>query len=321
MDQLLVALDVDTADTARELARTLRGSVGGVKIGSRLFTAEGPGLVRELVGAGHRVFLDLKFHDIPSVVSGAVDAATRLGVWMLTVHAGGGRDMLRAAHDGAATAAARAGVAEPMIVAVTILTSLDKRDLTEIGFQDDTVLEVQRLARLAQTAGVDGVVTSPHEIGIIRSTCGPQFTIVTPGIRPLSPPGRADSHDDQTRTMTAADAIRTGANYIVVGRPIIAAPDPRVAAERIASELREAAAPRLTLYSRAGCHLCEDMKAVIESARTACVFTLDEVDISGKPDLERLYGEQIPVLLIDGRKAAKYRISRAELLEKLRRSR
>jgi orotidine-5'-phosphate decarboxylase len=233
MKQLLVALDVDTVVEARALADRLRGAVGGFKIGSRLFTSEGPAFVEELAARGDRVFLDLKFHDIPNTVAGAVAAATRLGVWMLNVHASGGRAMMRAAHAAALEEAARRSVPAPLVIAVTLLTSLDEGALTEIGFSDSMAAQVERLAALAESAGLDGIVASPQEIAIIRRRCGPRFNIVTPGIR-----GAGDARADQSRTLSAAEALSAGASYLVVGRPIIAADDPRAAAERIAAECR-----------------------------------------------------------------------------------
>jgi orotidine-5'-phosphate decarboxylase len=234
MDQLLVALDVDTVKDARAIAETLRGVVGGFKIGSRLFTSEGPSFVEELASRGDRVFLDLKFHDIPNTVAGAVAAATRLGVWMVNVHAAGGSTMMRAAKDAAAEEAAKHSRPTPLVIAVTMLTSLDQETLGEIGVKGAMTSQVGRLAALAQTSGLDGVVASPQEIGLIRRRCGQQFGIVTPGIR-----GVADAKGDQSRTLTAADALKAGATYLVIGRPIIAAPDPRAAAERIVAECRQ----------------------------------------------------------------------------------
>src|SRR6266498_2529685 len=233
MDQFLVALDVDTAAEARALAETLRGAVGGFKIGSRLFTSEGPAFVEELAGHGDRVFLDLKFHDIPTTVAGAVAAATRLGVWMLNVHAAGGVAMMRAARTAAHDEAARRSQPLPLVIAVTMLTSLDDQALAEIGMHDAMATQVGRLAALAEAAGLDGVVASPHEIDIIRRRVGRNFAIVTPGIR-----GAADWKGDQSRTMTASEALAAGASYVVIGRPIISAPDPRAAAERLAEECR-----------------------------------------------------------------------------------
>lgn len=236
MKPLIVALDVDTAAEAAALAGQLRGVAGGIKIGSRLFTNAGPGLVEAFTARGDSVFLDLKFHDIPNTVAGAVAAATRLGVWMLNVHASGGAAMMRAAREAADEEAARRSKPAPLVIAVTMLTSMDQQTLTQVGLHDAVDDQVARLAVLARDSGMDGVVASPREIAIIRRLCGADFTVVTPGIR-----GGASSTgatDDQSRTLTAAEALAAGASYIVVGRPIIAAVDPRGAAERIAAECR-----------------------------------------------------------------------------------
>jgi orotidine-5'-phosphate decarboxylase len=237
MDQLIVALDVDTAADALVLADRLRGVAGGFKIGNRLFTSHGPSFVSELVSRGDRIFLDLKFHDIPNTVAGAVAAATRLGVWMVNVHASGGLDMMRAAREAAASESSHLSRPAPLVVAVTMLTSLSQDSMVEIGMTGSLPAQVGRLAALAQSAGLDGVVASPQEIGLIRSRCGPAFLIITPGIR-----GAADQKGDQVRTLSASQALAAGASYLVVGRPIIAAADPRRAAEDIAAECRAAAA-------------------------------------------------------------------------------
>lgn len=233
MEQLLVALDVDTVDDARRLADRLRGSVGGFKIGSRLFTGHGSRFVEELVGRGDRVFLDLKFHDIPNTVAGAIGAAARMGVWMVNVHASGGLDMMRAAREAADEEAAKVLQSPPLVIAVTVLTSIGDSTLAGIGVSGTLGDQVARLASLAQAAALDGVVASPREIAIIRAQCGERFAIVTPGIR-----GIADVQGDQTRTESASAALEAGASYLVVGRPIIAATDPRAAAEAIAAECR-----------------------------------------------------------------------------------
>lgn len=236
MDQLLIALDVEDAAHALRLADSLRGCVGGFKIGSRLFTAEGPAMVRALAERGDRVFLDLKFHDIPNTVATAVAAATSIGAWMVNVHASGGVRMMQAAANAAREAAERERRPAPIVIGVTVLTSMNEGTLEETGVPAGSVLDqVERLARLAAKAGLDGVVASARETALIRQACGPEFVIVTPGIRGGA---AAAGQDDQERTMTAGEAIAAGASYIVVGRPVIGAPDPRGAAERIAEEIR-----------------------------------------------------------------------------------
>ena len=234
MDKLLVALDVETGQRALDLASALKGVAGGFKIGSRLFTREGPELVRTLGASGARVFLDLKFHDIPNTVAQAVDAAVRTGAWMINVHASGGIPMMEAAALAGREAAQRLRQPPPLLIAVTVLTSMDEAGLRDGGIQRSLLDHVVALARMAQAAGLDGVVASPAETASIREACGDRFTIVTPGIRGGS---AGIERNDQVRTMGPAEAIRAGASYIVVGRPIIGAPDPRAAAEAIAAEL------------------------------------------------------------------------------------
>lgn len=233
INPILVALDVDSAAQAVRLATTLRGAVGGFKIGKQLFTAEGPALVRELVGRGDRVFLDLKYHDIPNTVAGAVRAAVATGAWMVNVHASGGRTMMRAAADAATQAAEALRAPRPLVIGVTVLTSMDEAALAEVGVSRGMMDQVVHLARLAKDAGLDGVVASPQETPAIRAACGPEFVIVTPGIRPQGQQGK----DDQARTLTPKEAMDAGASYLVIGRPITAAPDPRKAAAEITSQL------------------------------------------------------------------------------------
>ena len=234
MNQILVALDVSTARDALALADRLRGVVGGFKIGSQLFTSEGPSMVRALVDRGDRVFLDLKFHDIPNTVAGAVAAAADLGVWMVNVHAAGGSAMLAAARQAAQAAAARRGGNVPLVIAVTVLTSMDDATLREVGVSQTPIAQVERLARMTQAAGLDGVVASPQEVAAIRQACGPSFIVVTPGIRG----GAATSGpDDQRRTATPAGAIAAGSSFLVIGRPVTGAADPRDAARRMAEEI------------------------------------------------------------------------------------
>ena len=237
MDQLLVALDVETGERALQLASELAGVAGGFKVGNRLFTSEGPALVRRLVEAGSRVFLDLKYHDIPNTVEQAVDAAVRTGAWMINVHASGGIAMMQAAARAARNTSGQLGRPSPLMIAVTVLTSMDQEALRAVGVERPVLDQVLALARMAQEAGLQGVVASAQETSAIRKACGPDFQIVTPGIRGAS---AGAARNDQSRTMGPAEAIRVGASYIVVGRPIIAAADPRAAAEAIVDELEHA---------------------------------------------------------------------------------
>jgi orotidine-5'-phosphate decarboxylase len=232
MNRILAALDVPTARDAVRMADRIRSHVAGLKIGSQLFTAEGPALVRELVDRGDRIFLDLKYHDIPNTVAGAVRAATALGVWMVNVHACGGLKMMQAARQAAQEAAGHQDQ-RPLVIAVTVLTSMDDEALASVGVSRPLAEQVGALAAMAQDAGLDGVVASPQEIGVIRARCGPGFQIVTPGIRS----GPAIAGDDQARTLSAAKAMAAGANYLVIGRPILRALDPGRAAREIARTL------------------------------------------------------------------------------------
>lgn len=240
MNPILVALDVDSPDDASRIADTLRGTVGGYKIGLQLFTSAGPDVVRPFVERGDRLFLDLKFHDIPNTVAGAVAAAASLGVWMVNVHAGGGTAMLHAARRGASEGAARRSAAPPLVVAVTVLTSIDEATLASLGIRESPLDHVVRLARMTQDAGLDGVVASPREVVAIRQACGPDFVIVTPGIRGGT---AASGTDDQQRTATPSGAIEAGSSYLVIGRPITAADDPREAALAIAREINDSRRP------------------------------------------------------------------------------
>jgi orotidine-5'-phosphate decarboxylase len=235
-DKLIVALDVDSADQALDLFDALRDVVGMFKIGSQLFTAVGPDVVRQIIAKGGRVFLDLKFHDIPNTVAAAGVEATRLGVLIFNVHASGGAEMLQRTADAVAESANREGLAKPKVIAVTLLTSMDQTSLEKIGINDEPRAMVARLARTAADCGLDGVVASPREIQVIRETINsPDFLIVTPGIRSAN-----HAMDDQKRTLTAAEAIGAGADYLVVGRPILKADDPVAAARTVVAEIEAA---------------------------------------------------------------------------------
>ncbi|HEV8524800.1 MAG TPA: orotidine-5'-phosphate decarboxylase [Terriglobales bacterium] len=229
-DRLIVALDVGSATEAHRIVGAIGEAVTAFKVGKQLFTAEGPQVVRDLVASGRKVFLDLKYHDIPNTVAAAVGAAAGLGVSMLSVHASGGTAMLRAAAE-----AARAARNQPLVLAVTVLTSLSDADLQEIGVAGRAMDQVLRLAAIAQTAGCGGVVASPQECRQLRQSLGTGFVIVTPGVRPVG----ADK-GDQARVAGPAEAIAAGADYVVVGRPITQALDPSVAARQIVEEIARA---------------------------------------------------------------------------------
>ena len=229
-DRLIVALDVSSATQARQIVQSIGESATTYKVGKQLFTAEGPQIVRDLVASGRKVFLDLKFHDIPNTVAGAVTEAAKLEVSMLTVHASGGSKMLKAA----AEAAAQSG-SKPMVLAVTVLTSLSDADLSELGVAGSVATQVLRLGAIARNAGCGGLVASALEARELRLELGNDFAIVTPGVRPAG-----TAVGDQARVLTPAEAIAAGATYLVVGRPILAAPDPSDAAGRIVQEIESA---------------------------------------------------------------------------------
>ncbi len=226
---VLAAIDRPDLEGATALARGLVGAVGGLKLGLELFVAEGPAAVRTLAATGLPIFLDLKLHDIPNTVAGAVRAAAGLGAALLTVHAAGGRAMLEAA-----VQAARAFPSPPRLLAVTVLTSLDTGDLAATGVAGAPLEQAARLAGLARDAGLDGVVCSPQEIEAVRAVLGPKALVVVPGIRPAG-----GAVGDQKRVATPAEALAAGADLLVIGRPITAAPDPAAAARAIAAEIAE----------------------------------------------------------------------------------
>ena len=230
-DRLIIALDVPTAAAAKAVVRDLGSLVSTFKIGLQLFTAAGPDLVREIVGEGHKVFLDLKFHDIPNTVAQAVKSAADLGVSMLTVHAAGGAKMLEAAAKAAAESKSR-----PLVLAVTVLTSLSDAELQETGVSGRALDQVLRLASLARASQCGGVVASPQEVRELRRELGEGFAIVTPGVRPAG-----SEKSDQARTATAEEAIAAGASHLVVGRPILQSKDPKKAVAALLHEIAEAA--------------------------------------------------------------------------------
>jgi orotidine-5'-phosphate decarboxylase len=230
--RIIVPLDFPDADAALALASRLDPKLCRVKVGKELFVAAGPAVVHRLQERGFEVFLDLKFHDIPNTVAGACRAAARLGVWMMNVHASGGEAMLRAARE------AIEGVARPpLLIAVTILTSLTDADLERIGYTGSLTENVERLARIARASGLDGVVCSAQEAPAIRKAAGHDFVLVTPGIRLA-----ADSPDDQARVVTPPEAVRLGAHYLVIGRPITQSADPAGTLAAISESIQEGAA-------------------------------------------------------------------------------
>ncbi len=231
-DKLIIALDVETPKTALDLVKQLHSVAGMFKVGSQLFTAAGPQIVRDIIAHDSKVFLDLKFHDIPHQVAGAARSAAELGVSLFTIHASGGAEMMRRAVDSVNEVEAKTGV-RSKVLAISVLTSIDETILRQIGVTSTPAESVLRLVKLAEASGVDGVVASPKEIESIRQTISnPEFLIVTPGIRPA-----ANQAGDQKRIATPAAAIAAGASYLVVGRPITGAPDPLAAAEAIVADM------------------------------------------------------------------------------------
>jgi orotidine-5'-phosphate decarboxylase len=226
-ERLIVALDVSSAAAARKIVAAVGDSAYTYKVGMQLYTAEGPAIVRDLISTGRRVFLDLKYHDIPNTVGAAVQEAARLGVSMLTVHASGGGPMLRAASEAAVSQAT-----SPLVLAVTVLTSLDDGELNTLGIRGTVVDQVLRLAALALSNGCGGVVASAHEASALRDDLGADFVIVTPGVRPAG-----SGRDDQARVVTPSEAVAAGATHVVVGRPIIEADDPASEARAILSQI------------------------------------------------------------------------------------
>ena len=232
-EKLIVALDVETPTKALDLARELRGVAGMFKVGSQLFTTAGPQIVRDIIALDTKVFLDLKFHDIPHQIAGAARSAAELGVSLFTIHASGGAEMMRRAVESVAEVAERKGGVRSKILAISVLTSIDGTILAQIGITSAPDEQVLRMVRLAESAGVYGVVASPQEVESIRQTVpNPGFLIVTPGIRPAT-----NANEDQKRVATPGAAIAAGASYLVVGRPITGAPDPVAAAHQIVADM------------------------------------------------------------------------------------
>ena len=236
-DKLIIALDVDTPAKALDLAKQLHGVAGMFKVGSQLFTSAGPQIVRDIIALDSKVFLDLKFHDIPHQVAGAARSAAQLGVSLFTIHATGGSEMMRRAVEAVAEAAEKGGT-RSAVLAISVLTSMDATTLSQIGVTSTPTESVLQLVQLAEASGVDGVVASPQEIETIRQTVSnPKFLVVTPGIRPAN---NEATREDQKRVATPEAAIAAGASYLVVGRPITAAPDPLAVANAIVAEMQGA---------------------------------------------------------------------------------
>lgn len=231
-ERIIFALDVAHFEDAQRFVGLLKGRVGLFKVGKQLFTHAGPKVVTMIGQKGQRTFLDLKFHDIPNTVAKASQEATKLNVAMFNIHAMGGLEMMKAASEAVRSTAKELGTQKPVVLAVTVLTSLDSQALKEVGIESPVEEQVSRLAQLAEKGGVDGVVASPQEISLIRKRCGKDFIIVTPGVRPAEA-----AKDDQKRVMTPREAVEAGADYLVIGRPIQLAKDPVEAVERIVEEI------------------------------------------------------------------------------------
>ena len=231
-DKIIFALDVEHFQEAQKWVNLLKDRVGMFKVGKQLFTHTGPKVIDMIRQKGQNVFLDLKYHDIPNTVAKAGEEATKLNVTMFNLHALGGFEMMKKTVEASRASAKKLGIPKPIILAVTILTSMDEETLKEVGVQGPLLEEVGRLAHLSMKAGLDGVVASPQEIGVIRQRCGEKFLIVTPGIRPPS-----DKKDDQKRTLSPKEAVAAGANYLVIGRPIKEAKDPLEALQRIIDDI------------------------------------------------------------------------------------
>ena len=236
-ERLILALDVDDLERVKALVSLLDSKVGMFKVGKQLFTHAGPQAVKLIQGMGGEVFLDLKFHDIPNTVAKAAIEATRLGVKMFNVHASGSLEMMRLTVREVSRVCRQEGLRRPIMLAVTVLTSLNKSDLQRVGVDGEVADQVIRLALLTRQAGMDGVVASPQEVAPIRAACGRRFIIVSPGVRP-----QRAKRNDQRRVMTPEETIRAGADYIVVGRPIMEAKDPMRAAQEIITEMERGAA-------------------------------------------------------------------------------